>query len=598
VLESTRLSLVTASSQLTDAHPLCPHDAGMGDALHLGVARLQVFFLTLALVGCGLGSGVEQSTGADASNTGDSDDGGSQVDAALGQPGVTTVEVSHRREVRGTWVATVSRINWPSATDAAAQRAELEAILDAAKSAGLNTIFFQVRPEADALYQSELEPWSRYLTGAQGVDPGYDPLQFAIEQCHRRGLELHAWLNPYRARAGNVGTSAASHVINRIPEAVVEYGSLRWLDPGHPEAFTHTLAVISDILGRYDIDGLHFDDYFYPYPQSGLSFGDSATYAQYGDGMSLGDWRRDNVNRMVQAVGEEVSQLRPEVRWGISPFGIYRPGIPEGIVGLDQYAELYADPLRWMQEGWVEYLAPQLYWPTTSSGQPYVTLLSWWAERASESGTTLLTGNSVSSGYSLDEYRAEIDAARTSESDSVGGAIWWSVDPIVEDSAGLSSMLAAEYYAAPAATPVLAGADGPAPLHPSVDVVAGVASVTSSPDGIRYWALYLDTDDGWILRQLVPSAKTEFALHEGSWAVSAIDRFGHESRGVAVDGEGEPPEEPEQPTGSSCSHSYGGTYADTGCSASYQCCDGSWAARGACGDCLCVEESGTIGCGT
>ena len=565
----------------------------MRRALAPSVLRLQILSLSLALLGCKIGTGAEPSPGADASAGSDSADD-LDVDAGLGQPGVTTVEVAHEREVRGTWVATVSRINWPAATDATAQRAELVAILDAAKSAGLNTIFFQVRPEADALYASDLEPWSRYLTGTQGVDPGYDPLQFAIDECRRRGLELHAWLNPYRARAGNVGASADNHVINRMPQAVVEYGSLRWLDPGHPDAFDHTLAVIADLLTRYDLDGLHFDDYFYPYPQSGLAFDDDATYAQHGGDMSLGDWRRDNVNRMVEAVGATVSQLRPEVRWGIAPFGIYRPGVPEGIVGLDQYATLYADPLRWMQEGWVEYLAPQLYWPTTSSGQPYVTLLSWWAEQAAANGRTLLTGNSASSGYSIDEYRAEIDAARTATDDSVGGAIWWSVGPIVEDSAGLATMLASEYYATPAATPVLADAAGPPPPHPTIAVDAGVATVTSSAAGIRSWALYFDGGGGWELHQLVPAAITEFALHEGVWAVSAIDRSGRESLGVQLEGAGEPP----APSGASCTHSYGGTYANQACSPSYQCCDGSWRERGACGECLCVEESGTIGCGT
>jgi uncharacterized lipoprotein YddW (UPF0748 family) len=507
---------------------------------------------------------------------------------------VVTADVSHVREVRGAWIATVSRINWPSSNDAATQQAEMESILDAVQLAGLNTVFFQVRPEADALYASDLEPWSRYLTGTQGEDPGYDPLEFAIDGCHRRGLELHAWLNPYRARAGNVGESAPNHVINALPQAVVPYGALRWLDPGHPDAFDHTLSVIEDLLVRYDLDGLHFDDYFYPYPESGVTFDDAATYAAYGGGMSLGDWRRDNVNRMVGAVAASVHALRPDARWGISPFGIYRPGVPAGVVGLDQYAQLYADPVKWMEEGWVEYIAPQLYWPTTSSGQPYESLLAWWDERAVETGRTLLTGNSASSGYSLDEYRAEMNAMRDA-SDQARGAIWWSVGPIVENTGGLADVLSSEYYGQPAATPVLADAIDTPPSHPGVQMDQGTAHITTSANGIRFWAVYRENGGEWDIDQLVPSATSEFALSDGAWAISAIDRSGRESLGVVVEGEGTP--EPE-PSGASCTHSYGGVYADKACSASYQCCDGQWLTKNACGACLCVEETGEVGCGT
>jgi hypothetical protein len=298
---------------------------------------------------------------------------------------------------------------------------------------------------------------------------------------------------------------------------------------------------------------------------------------------------------MVQAVGEAVSDLRPDVRWGIAPFGIYRPGMPEGVVGLDQYAVLYADPLRWMTEGWLEYVAPQLYWPTTSSGQPYVDLLNWWADRGSETGRTILAGNSASSGYSIDEYRAEMNAVRAAADNSVHGAIWFSVGPIKANTDGLADMLVSEYYETPAASPVLADASGPTPPHPDVEVDGGIAHVSSSPDGVRYWAVYRESADGWQLDRLVPATENELALYDGAWAISAIDRLGRESRGVPVQGEGEPPPD-DPPTGSECVHSYGGVYADRGCSPSYQCCDGTWLARGACGACSCEEETGTIGC--
>ena len=432
----------------------------------------RVLWCLLLVIACG--DDATPDSGIDASRDAGGEDAGEDAparDVPVDVAVTETVEVGHVRELRGTWVATVSRINWPSSDDPAGQRADLEAILDTAVATGLNTVFFQVRPEADALYASELEPWSRYLTGTQGVDPGYDPLAFAIEQAHERGLELHAWLNPYRARAGAVGATSAGHVSQTMPDAVVTYGSFLWMDPGNPDAFDHTLAVVRDIVQRYDVDGIHMDDYFYPYPESGAVFDDDDTFAAYGAGMSRPDWRRDNVNRMVRSVGEAVAEENADVRWGISPFGIYRPGMPEGVVGLDQYATLYADVLAWMNGGWLDYVAPQLYWPTTSSGQPYRDLLAWWSARAEESGRTLWIGNSASRAYGVDEYRAELDAIRADG--HADGAVWWSVAPILANEDGLADVLAAEYYARPAASP---------PLVDAVDVPA-VPAVVVADDG-------------------------------------------------------------------------------------------------------------------
>ncbi|MEM9068826.1 MAG: family 10 glycosylhydrolase [Myxococcota bacterium] len=538
--------------------------------------------LWLLLVGCA-GAGAAVGTDANVVDAGAPDaalpDGATDEDAAVAE---TTAAVSHRREFRGTWIATVSRINWPTARDATAQQAELRSILDAAEQAGLNAVFFQVRPEADALYRSTLEPWSRYLTGTQGEDPGYDPLSFAIDEAHARGLELHAWLNPYRARAGS-GATAATHVSQTMPDAVIRYGSLLWLDPGDPRAFDHTVAVVRDLTERYDLDGIHFDDYFYPYPQDGAVFDDDATYRAYGDGMSRADWRRDNVNRMVARVSEVVAETRADVRWGISPFGIYRPGMPEGVVGLDQYATLYADPLAWMDNGWVDYLAPQLYWPTTSTGQRYEDLTRWWAARADSSGRHLLIGNAASRGFGLDEYRAEMEILRAHRD----GAVWWSVGPLVENEDGLRDMLRGEYYDRPAATPPLVGASG----VPNIPVVED-GQVVSSAEGVRYWAVYAEVDGRWELRELVPSAETRLPL-EGRSAVSAIGRNGLESLGTLTDGVVHVDPDPPR---ASCVHSFGGDYRDRACSPSYQCCDGAWLARGTCGECACEEATGREGC--
>ncbi len=555
----------------------------------------------LCLVGCG--PATPPSVGRDASAR-DSAADAAREDAGTSDGGIDsganrdagrreTVEVSHPREVRGTWVATVSRINWPKTDDPARQRADLEAIFDDAVAAGLNTIFFQVRPEADALYDSELEPWSRFLTGTQGLDPGYDPLAFAIDQAHARGLELHAWLNPYRARAGS-GATSPEHVSRTMPEAVVTYGSQLWLDPGHPGAFEHTLAVVRDIVRRYDVDGVHMDDYFYPYPADGAHFDDDATYAAYGAGLSRADWRRENVNRMVRRVGEVVAEEDPDVRWGISPFGIYRPGMPEGVVGLDQYGVLYADVLAWMRGGWLDYVAPQLYWPTTSSGQPFGTLLDWWADRATETGRTLLVGSSASRRYGLSEYTRQLDLVAEARDRRTYGMVWWSVAPIVANEDGLRDMLA-ERYARPAASPPLVGATA-TPQAPLVRLADdGAIAVRSTGDGLRYWAAYTEAAGVWQLQRLFPASRSRLALPGGRWAISAIARNGLESEGVVIETSGvEPP--PPPPAGRSCTHSFGGIYIDRGCSPSYQCCDGTWRPRGSCGGCACEEDTGMVGC--
>lgn len=562
----------------------------------------------ILLTACGGGAAVgdagRDSRVADAARDAmvqDADGAAPIPDAAISDarvPEQELVTVSHERELRGGWVATVSRIDWPSSDDPVAQRAELSHILDGAVAAGLNAVFLQVRPAADALYPSELEPWSVYLTGTQGEDPGYDPLQYAIEECQERGLELHAWLNPYRARA-SAGALAPNHVSNRMPEAVVSYGRFEWLDPGHPRALEHTLSVIRDLVARYDIDGVHFDDYFYPYPEAGLSFDDDATFAAHGGSMSRDDWRRDNVNGLVRRVGEVVAEERSDVRFGISPFGIYRPGMPEGVVGLDQYAALYADPPTWMRQGWLDYLAPQLYWPTTSTGQSYDRLLDFWAELASATDRTLLIGASAARRFGLDEYRAEIDAMRGARDRNALGTIFWSISPLVRNEDGIRDMLRGEYFGAPAATPALVDAEGPDPDAPSFSLDGGRVTMTSPPEALRFWAVYEERGSAFELHRLVPAGVAEFSLAAGRWAISAIDRSGLESLGAKLtsDGVGSEPVEPPAPTGAACTHSFGGRFVDGACSPSYQCCDGSWGERGGCGECVCEEATGEEGCG-
>jgi uncharacterized lipoprotein YddW (UPF0748 family) len=288
--------------------------------------------------------------------------------------------------MRGVWIATVANIDWPSrpGLSANAQRAELVSLLDRAASLGLNTVVFQVRPAADAVYASSLEPWASLLTGRQGGDPGFDPLAFAVREAHARGLQLHAWINPFRAGSSKDSTALApTHVFNTHRGLVRVYGTQLWLDPGDPAAQDLVIRVIDDIVRRYDIDGLHADDYFYPYQQTDSSgrlipFPDDSSFARSQSTLGRDDWRRANINGFVARMYREAHALKPALMVGISPFGIWRPGNPPGISGLDAYGTLYADARAWLADGSVDYLAPQLYWAIAPPQQSFPALLAWW----------------------------------------------------------------------------------------------------------------------------------------------------------------------------------------------------------------------------
>ncbi len=302
-----------------------------------------------------------------------------------------------KHELRSTWIASVANIDWPKyehRNNAAAQQADLINMLEEFRETNMNAVFLQVRPECDALYQSAYEPWSRYLTWAQGTDPGYDPLQFAVEEGHKRGIEVHVWLNPYRINASsNDGGSYyhEDHVYVEHPEWAIEYESGRKiLNPGLPEVMSYIGRVVRDIVSNYNIDGMHFDDYFYSYDGTPAAL-DAAEYAAYGDGMSLGDWRRSNVNRMVDTVYTAIQDINPGVRFGVSPFGIYKNGVPPGIIGFDAYSTIYCDPMAWLRDGTVDYLTPQLYWPT-GGAQDFETLVNWWADSCHHYGRHLYPG--------------------------------------------------------------------------------------------------------------------------------------------------------------------------------------------------------------
>ena len=296
------------------------------------------------------------------------------------------------REFRGAWVATVDNIDWPSKRDLSSdqQQQELLKIIETAKTLKLNALVLQVRPSADALYKSSLEPWSEYMTGLQGKAPSpeWDPIEFAVRECHARGMELHCWFNPYRAKhPAQHGPLAENHLARTNPGVVKEYDRYLWMDPGEKAVKKRSLDVMFDVVKRYNIDGIHIDDYFYPYPvkdgnNQKVDFPDGASWNAYvksGGKLTRDAWRRENVNDFIEKLYTGVKKIKKTVKVGISPFGIARPGVPSAIkAGFDQYSELYADAQKWLNEGWCDYYAPQLYWAVKSAGQPFPVLLKYW----------------------------------------------------------------------------------------------------------------------------------------------------------------------------------------------------------------------------
>lgn len=375
-----------------------------------------------------------------------------------------------KAEFRAVWVATVDNIDWPSkrgiSTDQA--KAEMVRIFDKCQELNLNAVVFQVRPSTDALYDSKLEPWSEYLTGLQGKapDPYWDPLQFAVEEAHKRGMELHCWFNPYRSvHPAQKGPIAANHIAKTNPSIVKQYGRYMWMDPGEPEVQKRSLDVMLDVVRRYDIDGVHMDDYFYPYKEKGsdgkiLDFPDDPSFSRYvraGGKLSRDDWRRKNVDDFVERWYTETKKIKKWVKVGISPFGIYRPGIPEGIkAGVDQYADLYADALKWYQKGWVDYYTPQLYWPIKQTPQAYPVLLKWWAEN-NPAGRHFWPGNftgrtNPSDGnWPAQEVVDQINLTRTQK--GATGNVHFSMKSLMQNFNGVATALKSGPYATPALIP-------------------------------------------------------------------------------------------------------------------------------------------------
>ncbi len=363
------------------------------------------------------------------------------------------------REFRGAWVATVYNLDWPSkpGLPAATQKAQLRALLDRAAELKLNAILLQVRPASDALYASKTEPWSQFLSGKAGISPGYDPLAFAIAEAHARGLELHAWVNPFRAAVSTSETLPANHVAKKQPEWVRRFGKQLWIDPGEPAARAYVIDVITDIARRYDVDGIHLDDYFYPYPlkPGDASFPDDPTWERYGrkSGLSRADWRRENINDFVRSMYRAVKAVKPRARVGISPFGIWRPGVPPTTEAqLDAYAQLFADSRKWLAQGWVDYLAPQLYWSIEPAKQSFPVLLNWW--RAQRNGKPVWPGiatERIGPKRPAREIIQEIELTRHGTSSP--GHIHWSMKALLRNQGGIDDLLKAGPYAEKAELP-------------------------------------------------------------------------------------------------------------------------------------------------
>jgi len=496
--------------------------------------RTVVFFLVLSLglVSCRTMEAIDEPV---------SDLGKNERDALIG----TLPPVP--REFRAAWVATVDNIDWPSMPELSTdqQKDELLRIMDRAQSLHLNAIVFQVRPTADAFFSSPFEPWSAYLTGEQGKAPSpfYDPLAFAVEEAHRRGIELHAWFNPFRAyhpTADSVFSDLHASAAGRT----VPYGTQLWMDPGREDVVSASLQVIFDVVDRYDIDGVHLDDYFYPYPAQvdgrAIPFPDSDSWGGRGDSLARAGWRRENVDRFVERLYRGVKERKKWVKVGISPFGIWKPGHPDGVTGFDPVEKIYADARRWLQQGWVDYFSPQLYWSLESKGQNYADLLNWWIEQNTHSRH--IWPGLFSTRVILEDRRHWpvsniIDQVRfTQHAVGATGNIHFSMKSLMDTPAALGDSLASEVYSSDALVPESPWLDGATPeaLIGHVEKIDGhfyvVVQPPESGSVARVWTLRTSNGESWQTR-ISPGWRLSVDLGRTLpvvVAVSAVSRTGSE----------------------------------------------------------------------
>ena len=425
------------------------------------------------------------------------------------------------REFRAAWVATVANINWPSKSglSTAQQQKEAIALLDYLKDHNFNAVIFQARPQADALYKSDLEPWSFFLSGEQGKapDPYYDPLEFWVNEAHNRGMELHVWLNPYRAHHSTGGVIGPKSMVKLHPEYMVGLkNGMWWMDPSKQSTQDHSAAVVMDIVKRYDVDGIHFDDYFYPYASynKGQDFPDAESYQAYiktGGKLSKPDWRREEVNGFVKRIYKEIKAEKPEVKFGISPFGIWRPGFPKSISGMDQYNELYADAKLWLNKGWIDYFTPQLYWKINQTAQSFPVLLGWWEGENTEK-RHLWPGMNIDFGgdaQNLDETINQIMLTRGMLPNSKG-AVHWSIGSLLKYPS-ISKGIIEGPYKKEALVPSSPWLNNKTPKTPKIQIHSegenfNIAWETSGIEEVSNWVLYYKYNSVWEYKILSRSA--------------------------------------------------------------------------------------------
>jgi uncharacterized lipoprotein YddW (UPF0748 family) len=433
------------------------------------------------------------------------------------------------REFRGAWIASIYNIDWPSSSglSAGTQQAEMRAILDKLAALKMNAVIFQVRPQCDAVYFSSIEPWSPWLTGRMGSSPGYDPLAYCIKEAHARGIEVHAWFNPFRALSNNSLDVAGNHITRTLPQITKRFGTMTWCDPAYGETRNRALSVILDVIKRYDVDGVHLDDYFYPYPSGNLRFADGKSPAE----------RRSYVDGFVSSLYSSVKRQKPWVRVGISPFGIWRPGVPAGIeAGIDSYEQLAGDSRKWLKNGWVDYLAPQLYWRISPQKQSYSLLLEWWRQQGSRPVwpgiATSRIGSSEDPGRPASEITNQIDLSRRIGK-NWNGHIHWSAKSLVRNQGGIATRLAGT-YTQPAAVPPMPWVSSRAPAAPGVSasVKSEGTSIQWSPDGnTAKIAVQAKIDGSWRTIKIVPSRSQGTSIPRAEEiAITALDRFGNASQ--------------------------------------------------------------------
>lgn len=385
-------------------------------------------------------------------------------------PGRSRAELAPapKRELRAVWIATVANIDWPSRAglSPADQQQELIQLFDRVRQTNMNAVFVQVRPCGDAFFPSRFAPWSAYLTGTQGRDPGYDPLAFMVREAHRRNLQLHAWLNPYRVSLKNQLSELAPNNPARMhPDWVVSYGGKLYFDPGLPMVRELLEASILELVRAYEIDGVHFDDYFYPYPEPHQTFPDAATYQQYGAASfpDVGDWRRDNVNRLISETAAKIKALNPAIQFGISPFGVWRnksadPTGSETTAGVSDYDSLYADTRTWIKHQWIDYIAPQLYWNIGFAPAAYEKLVPWWSHEVEGTHVSVYIGQAayrIAHGQSAWGNPEEMpnQLKLNQRYGAVKGSIFFSVKSVLANPLGFRDRLLKDFYQEPALPP-------------------------------------------------------------------------------------------------------------------------------------------------